>query len=220
MKVYELAKKLEVKSVFLMDKIRKEWKLPVKTHMETLTPDLVKKIEEKFYDTQKLSVKKTSKKKKTTAKKSTIKKVSAVKKATAKTTSAVQKKTSVTKKPVLEKQQIKTIIKSSSLTEEKSKKQETSPQVKRKFIIRRKTDEKQITESSPSTKTQSSSPEKKDIPSPATQSGLSKSIRLDLVSVKTTNPLDEGFWANKTEEPAEPIKKQPKKPIAEKRCLF
>ena len=30
MKVYELAKKLEVTSVFLMNKIKKEWKLPVK----------------------------------------------------------------------------------------------------------------------------------------------------------------------------------------------
>ena len=30
MKVYELAKKLEVKSVVLMDKIRRDWKIPVK----------------------------------------------------------------------------------------------------------------------------------------------------------------------------------------------
>ena len=71
MKVYELAKKLEVKSVFLMDKIRKEWKLPVKTHMETLTPELVKKIEKKFYDFQKSTVQKVPQKKKTaTVKKS------------------------------------------------------------------------------------------------------------------------------------------------------
>ena len=58
MKVYELAKKLKVTSVFLMDKIRKEWKLPVKTHMEALTPELAKKIEDQFYISQKLLEKK------------------------------------------------------------------------------------------------------------------------------------------------------------------
>ena len=48
MKVYELAKKLGVKSVFLMDKIRKEWKLPIKSHMVSLDPHIVKDIENKF----------------------------------------------------------------------------------------------------------------------------------------------------------------------------
>ena len=48
MKVYELAKNLGVKSVFLMNKIRREWKLPVKSHMESLSSDMVKKIEKKF----------------------------------------------------------------------------------------------------------------------------------------------------------------------------
>ena len=48
MKVYELAKNLGVNSMFLMDKIRKEWRLSVKSHMESLSPDLVKEIEQKF----------------------------------------------------------------------------------------------------------------------------------------------------------------------------
>ena len=83
MKVYELAKKLEVKSVFLMSKIRREWKLPVKTHMETLTPELVKKIEDKFYASQKTKVKKPSLKKKSrTDKKTVVKKTSSKKKST------------------------------------------------------------------------------------------------------------------------------------------
>lgn len=47
-KVYELAKNLGVTSVFLMDKIRREWNLPVKSHMAVLTPDLVEKIKRKF----------------------------------------------------------------------------------------------------------------------------------------------------------------------------
>ena len=47
-KVYELAKSLGVTSVFLMGKIRKEWKLPVKSHMETLTPELIEKIQSRM----------------------------------------------------------------------------------------------------------------------------------------------------------------------------
>ena len=72
MKVYELAKKLEVKSVFLMQKIRKEWNLPVKTHMETLTPDLIKKIEENFYGSKKPKKKKTTQKPKSIKRKPTL----------------------------------------------------------------------------------------------------------------------------------------------------
>ena len=70
MKVYELAKKLEVKSVFLMNKIRKEWGLPVKNHMEELTPKMAKTIEEKFYATSKKTVAKKKTTKKTTHEKS------------------------------------------------------------------------------------------------------------------------------------------------------
>ena len=48
LKVYELARRLEVSSVALMDKIRKDWKLPVRTHMEALTPEMAQNIERKF----------------------------------------------------------------------------------------------------------------------------------------------------------------------------
>ena len=47
-KVYELAKSLGVTSVFLMDKIRRRWKLPVRSHMETLSVDMEEKIREMF----------------------------------------------------------------------------------------------------------------------------------------------------------------------------
>ena len=151
MKVYELAKKLEVKSVFLMDKIRKEWKLPVKTHMETLTPELAKKIEQKFYDSQKSTVKKVSKKKKTTvkkipAKKTTIKKATIEKKIRKKTgttkTDAVKKQVSSTKRTIVKKQKSSiSIEKDSPLIEEAIETRTASPQPKRKIIIRRKTEE-------------------------------------------------------------------------------
>lgn len=66
MKVYELAKNLSVTSVFLMDKIRREWKLPVKSHMEALTPELVEKIKEKFKGDQDKKPVVTAGRKKTT----------------------------------------------------------------------------------------------------------------------------------------------------------
>ena len=44
----------------------------------------------------------------------------------------------------------------------------------------------------------------------------SKNIRLDLVSVKTTDPLEEGFWDKSEDTQEEPAKKSPKKPLAEK----
>jgi len=63
-KIYELAKTLGVKSVFLMDKMRKEWNLPVKSHMESLNAEQAQKIKEKFLkeqSTQKSEIKKKRK---------------------------------------------------------------------------------------------------------------------------------------------------------------
>ena len=72
-KVYELAKSLSVTSVFLMDKIRRDWKLPVRSHMEALTPELAEKIRGKFSGIQPKKIKgkvtaKPSKKPKTGSK--------------------------------------------------------------------------------------------------------------------------------------------------------
>ena len=110
-KVYELAKSLGITSVFLMDKIRKEWKLPVKSHMEVLTPELVKKIKEKFQSTPKSKkvsskkstrvVKKTKAGEKKVATASRKKKVVTVKKSTAdevKDSASISKKTGEEKK--------------------------------------------------------------------------------------------------------------------------
>ena len=206
MKVYELAKKLEVTSVFLMNKIKKEWKLPVKSHMETLSPDLLKTIEKNFSqaNNKKVSTKTTTKK--------TAKKTSSVKKTQTKKTSAVKKKT-VTKKTATKKTTvIKKKLKSDQKELEKSPDQKTAETKapKRKIIIRRQADEKASDKASAdspavqnTTATQTAKP----------QSAGSKSMRLDLVSVKSTDPLDDSFW-NK-EQPV-PAKKQPKKPITEK----
>lgn len=197
MKVYELAKKLEVKSVFLMEKIRKEWKLPVKTHMETLTPELIKKIEDNFYSSQKPDSKKKAKKSE------------GVKRTTKKTSSA--RKTVVKRKS--ESPSVKASV--SPSTEKQEGDKLTSSPSKKKFIIRRKTDEKKTPASTP-VKASSPSSQTEDIPSLETKNILPKNIRLDLVSVKTTDPLDEDFWQEDKKEDIEAAKKTPKKPITEK----
>ena len=48
MKVYELAKELNLKSVELLDKLRKDYNMPVKNHMQSLSPADVKKIKSLF----------------------------------------------------------------------------------------------------------------------------------------------------------------------------
>ena len=202
MKVYELAKKLEVKSVFLMNKIRKEWNLPVKSHMEALTPEMVKKIEEKFFASKKPVLQKPAKKTKSKIKKTAIKT-----KETGKKTS-LKKSSLIKKKPPLIKKSAK---KAEPPAEEKKQK---TPAPKRKIIIRRKAEEKKLSKS-PSSPPKSSPPKKKESPGPAEAfPSTSKSIRSDLISVKTTDPLDESFWDK--QEKTEPAQKQPKKPLAEK----
>ncbi len=90
-KVYELAKRLGVSSVLLMDKIRKDWKLPVRTHMSPLTPELAQEIEQKYLrQSGKAAPKKKPAKKKTAggpaAKKAPQPKTSGPAKKSAKTT--------------------------------------------------------------------------------------------------------------------------------------
>ncbi len=58
MKVYELARELNLKSVQLLEKVRKEHNMPVKNHMQNLSAEEVHKIKSFFRP-----VKKTSKKK-------------------------------------------------------------------------------------------------------------------------------------------------------------
>ena len=185
-KVYELAKTLGVKSVVLMQKIRREWKLPVKSHMESLSPDLVKQIEKKFaLEKKKLSgeksrdkpsVKKTRKKAKPAA-------------------TSVQRK-----KPASEK------------TEEISVQSPPPPPVKQ--IIRRRKEDQPSEALTPSPVV--SKPVEGTASSPVVSEGARKApaggIRSDLVSVRSANPLDDSHWGT----PVEAAKKASRRPLAEK----
>ena len=91
MRVYELAKELNVKSVELVDKIRKEWKLPVRSYMEMLTEEQEKQIRKKLQ----LEKKEDTEKKAETSKKRVIRR--AVKKQTI----AIEKEEEKVKKPVV-----------------------------------------------------------------------------------------------------------------------
>ena len=163
-KVYELAKNLGVTSVFLMDKIRREWKLPVKSHMEVLNPEQVKKIKAKLQKSapksKKVSTKKTTrivKKAKTSEKKAPLarkkKKVVAVKK-------TVEDKAKdpdlVTKKPVAEKKQKKII--------RRKKEDQPIPQLL-SSVADKKPEKKQILETSLKEDSQSQEADAKTSPS-------------------------------------------------------
>ena len=58
MKVYELAKDLNLKSVQLLDKLRKEHNMAVKNHMQNLSAEEVQKIKSFFQTDQKALPKK------------------------------------------------------------------------------------------------------------------------------------------------------------------
>ena len=213
MKVYELAKKLNVKSVFLMDKIRKEWKLPVQTYMQTLTPEQAKEIEERFYKSQKppAEAKKPGQSKAKTTKKKSARKTSL---GPARVRKVVVKKTGAKEQKTLANKQAKEKPSSSNLGPQAK----TAP--KRKIIIRRKKIEDEMpavdkarASKSPSPK-EGSAPVKIAEPSP-TPASASKNIRLDLVSVKNKDPLEDDFW-DKKEKAEDPAKSKPRKPIAEK----
>ena len=94
MKVFEFAKKIGIQPMALMDKV-KSWKLPVKSHMVELSPELMDTISKKL-DKEKEEVILSKTKKKTSSKKSR-KKSKKVAKATrgaktSKTTSTLKKK--------------------------------------------------------------------------------------------------------------------------------
>ncbi len=96
-KVFEFAKEIGMTPLALMDRIR-EWKLPVKSHMAELEPDVLEEIKVKLAssDTEKAA----KPKKKATARKSPAKKVAApgVKKTAAKTGTKAKSATVVRRK--------------------------------------------------------------------------------------------------------------------------
>ena len=73
MKVYELAKDLKIRSVDLVDKLRREWNIPVKNHMQKLNAADMEKIRSFLAKEQQKTVKSVIKKK-SPVKKAVVKK--------------------------------------------------------------------------------------------------------------------------------------------------
>ena len=198
MKVYELAKKLDITSVQLLRKIKKELGISVKNHMVVLTPEEFKKISSAFGKKESKSVKKASKKK-----------------ATDKNISSAQKKSSVVKKTSAQKKSPQTAKKLSSDTDDQPPEKKI---VKRPIIIRRKEEDKLLKEKS-IPEEQKEAGEKQDMDKEKIISSSpmsSKNMRLDLVSVTSSDPLEGDFWSSE-EKPGPALdKKQPKKSISEK----
>ena len=214
MKVYELAKKLELTSVNLMKKI-KELKLPVKNHMVVLTPEQVEQIEKAFSQkpVSKKEAKKTSSKKttKSPTKKSSVSKTKKVSSSsTAKITSKIKKKAGTVKKARIK----PTSEKLSSPDSEV--KVEPASKPKDRIIIRRKEDEKPL-QAVESPLADIKTKEKEKVISFSAPS--TKSVMSDMVSVRSTDPLDSDWNKEEEEKQKEELavdKKQPKRPIAEK----
>ena len=187
MKVYELAKNLGVTSVFLMDKIRREWKLPVKSHMEAITPELVKKIKKRFQGEQvKKSVTTTGRKKITRSPK--------------------KNKVSIKASSPLSNEQDPVVKRAV-----KNQKKETAPQKSsenktvKKIIRRKKADQPEITPLSPETgkkgQTVSAIPEEE----------TAEVKKKEQMEDKFSAPSLDKLWDISREE-----KKPPKKPSSEK----
>lgn len=190
-KVYELAKSLDIKSMFLMDKIRKEWNLPIKSHMEVLSPEMVKKIQDNFLSESKKAQKEQSKTKKTKVKKITKKTVAASKTTTKKTSSAsLTKAKKEPKSPTTSTKEKKESLVKKAIPQEKVE----SPPVKSRIIRRRKSEP-------PSSLKAEAMGINLDPQSGATTleqktqgpKSLSKSIRSDLVSVKKSDSFKDIF---------------------------
>ena len=186
-KVYELAKTLGVKSVFLMDKIRKEWNLPIKSHMETLSPEMVEKIQKNFSsETSKPAAKKTTTKK-TVTKKSAAKKP-AVKKTTTK----------------------KTVTKKTSSAKPAATKADSKP--KARIIRRRKEDQAVIKPVEVKTQQTETDAQTQTV----VRKAPIKNIRSDLVSVQKSNSFKDIFLDEKPQEDKKQDFNKPKKSFVEK----
>ncbi len=107
-KVYEFAKEIGIETLVLMDKIR-HWKLPVKSHMAELTPEVMEQIRQKLDEESGVKKKKTKKKiakkvtKTSTTKKKKKKKTTTQAAKVVKKPKSAQTKKTVTKKTVTKK---------------------------------------------------------------------------------------------------------------------
>lgn len=153
LKVFEFAKQEGIKPLDLMDKIR-EWKLPVKSHMAELDPEVLQEIKEKLSQEKKGSGSKkkaTKKAAKKTTKKAATKKASTKKTATKKKTAKkVAAKTTTTKKatPKLTKATGKKMVAKKEIPIEE-KLIEEKPTTTRRTVIRRKKAETPVAQKTP-----------------------------------------------------------------------
>lgn len=123
MRVYELAKEFSMKSTDLVNKIRTEWSIPVRSYMEYLSPDVEKKIRRQLESAQK----------KAAVKKPAVKKVIRRKSASASKKSAASEELKesspvrVVKKNVIRRKAVDVKPLTASQPEPEKKKEEPAP---------------------------------------------------------------------------------------------
>lgn len=104
MKVFEFAKEVGVETIALMDKIR-SWKLPVKSHMASLTEEQIDEIKQRLDEesggAKRKTAKKVVKKKATTSKKKAVVKKTTVKKVVSEPATTPPKKVASKKKSMV-----------------------------------------------------------------------------------------------------------------------
>ena len=172
-KVYEFAKEIGIETLVLMDKIR-HWKLPVKSHMAELPPEIIDQIHEKIDEergvkkkkaTKKTTKKKTKKTKKTT-RKTGVKKAKTAK--TAKTEKPEEEKKKTVKKATIIRRKKPSPEKKVLLSDEVSEQKKETPSIKvNQEVIQQKTESLKEQQSEPL------SAEKKGIKTPEKPSSTS-----------------------------------------------
>lgn len=150
-RVFEFAKEIGMETLALMDKI-KEWDLPVKNHMASLSDELIEEIKTRLNEGEaaKPAAKKTTKKKASGTKKTSTKKASGTKKTATKKASGTKKAT--TKKKATKKDSsgdaikkaTKVVTKKSAATAEITQAEEDQQQ-SRRLVIRRSGQEDEAT---------------------------------------------------------------------------
>lgn len=145
-RVFEFAKEIGMETLALMDKI-KEWDLPVKNHMASLSDDLIAEIKTRLNEKEasEPKTKKKASKKKATTKKASTTKASSTKKTTKKAAGTTKKK--ATKKatasaaPVSVKKASKVVTKKTAAAAAAAAtaptQTEEEPQQARRLVIRR-----------------------------------------------------------------------------------
>lgn len=147
-RVFEFAKEIGMETLTLMDKI-KEWDLPVKNHMASLSDELIAEIKTRLSEGDKTDDSKAKKatKKKASAKKTSTKKASATKKTTTKKASGTKKATTKKKATAKDgasiKKASKVVTKKAAAVE--AVQAEEEQQQSRRLVIRRSGQEDETT---------------------------------------------------------------------------